>query len=90
MNRKFEFDIDQFVKNTFINNDINDVNFGDPLKNMVQPFLFPSLAKKNEKTKKILEHGYGSFVPSFEKTAGFLFIPYPVVEGLETSFPFFE
>ena len=86
MNLKFQFKIgDSFVQESFANSENNDA-----LQNMVQPFLFSSLAKEGEgkKTKLILDDGYGNYVPTLDKE-GFLFIPYPVLEKAE-KIPFFK
>ena len=72
MNLKFQFKIgDSFVQESFANSKNNDA-----LQNMVQPFLFSSLAKEGEgkKTKLILDDGYGNYVPTLDKKVFYLFL----------------
>ena len=90
MDLEFRFETDDsFVKESFANSAKNDA-----LKNMVQPFIFSSLARQNagKKTKLILNPGNGSYVPALGKTEifGFLFIPYPVLEKGQKKIPFFK
>ena len=89
MDAKFEFGIrNSFVEKSFVS--INSEN-NDALQNMVQPFSFPSLTteEQGKNTTLILDAGYGSYVPALGK-AGFLFIPYPVIEKAKHVIPFFN